>query len=62
MKTQNNKLVFKTNSISELNSTQLNQIQGGTGTGLSPLLPSIIALTPQILNGSQGEDMQSGQK
>ena len=59
MKTQNTKLVFKTNSISELNAGQLNQIQGGTGSGLSPMLPSIVVLTPDIINGSQGEDMQS---
>ncbi|WP_290701541.1 hypothetical protein [Lacinutrix sp.] len=62
MKTQNTKLVFKTSSISELNAGQLNQIQGGTGSGMSPMLPSIIGLTPIIMNGSQGEDMQSGQK
>jgi len=63
MKTQNTKLVFKKNSISELNTKQLNQINGGTVISLSPMLPLsiIISITP-ILNGSQGEDMQSGQK
>jgi len=62
MKTQSTKLVFKKNAISELNTKQLNQIQGGTGSGITPALPTIIGLTPKIKNGGQGEDMQTGQQ
>ncbi|RLJ63319.1 bacteriocin-like protein [Lacinutrix venerupis] len=59
MKTQNSKLVFKKSSISELNTNQLSQINGGTVSSISPMLPTSIITVSIITNGSQGEDIQS---
>ncbi|WP_299250555.1 class I lanthipeptide [uncultured Lacinutrix sp.] len=59
MKTQNSKLVFKKSSISELNTDQLSQINGGTISSISPMLPTSIITVSIIANGSQGEDIQS---
>lgn len=50
MKAKRIELNFKRNAITELNRSELNQINGGTSGGLSPLLPSIIALTPIIIS------------
>ena len=54
MKTQNSKLVFKKSSISELNTDQLSQINGGTISSISPMIPISIVTVSIITDSNQG--------
>jgi hypothetical protein len=55
----NNKLAFGKATVTELNETQLNSINGGTTTNMIPILISF-ALTLTLTDNGSGSDFGNG--
>ena len=60
MKTQNTKQQFNSTSIVELQTDEINNVNGGTGTGITPMTPGLVDLIDHLQNCGQGEDMCNG--
>ena len=56
MKTQNNKLVFSKNSILELQSTELNSINGGSGILGGPTCSGCNCINVSVVVGNPGKN------